>query len=66
MRPDVALGKRAQNGVDQRMQRDVGIGMPGQGAIMRNPNAAEPNMVAWSERMHVITRRRADIGKRRR
>ena len=27
MRADVAVGQRAENGVDQRMQRDVGIGM---------------------------------------
>ena len=37
--PDVAIGERAQYGVDQRMQRHVGVGMPGQpcSCAMRTP-----------------------------
>ena len=35
VRADVAVGERAENGVDQRMQRDVGVGMSGDAARMR-------------------------------
>ena len=46
MRADVALGQRAQDGVDQRMQRHVGVGMADQRAIMRDADAAERDVIA--------------------
>ena len=36
MLADVAVGERAEDGVDQRVQRDVGVRMPGQPAVVRN------------------------------
>ena len=36
MHADVAVGERAEDRVDQRMQRDVGIGMAGEPACMRD------------------------------
>ena len=53
MLTDVAFGKRTENGVDQRMQRHVGIGMPGHAARMRNAHAAEHDMIAVGESVHV-------------
>ena len=65
MRPDVAVGERAQNGVDQGMQRHVGIGMPRQRPRMRDAHAAEPDVIAVDESMDVVAGRGADIGERR-
>src|SRR5665647_2289293 len=36
VRTDIAIGQRAENGVDQRMQPDVAIGMSQKAAAMRN------------------------------
>ena len=65
MRADIAFRECAQNGVDQRMQRNVGIRMPRQRSRMRNAHAAEPNVVAFAEGMYIISGRGADIGKSR-
>ena len=46
MHADVAVGERAEDRVGERMQRDVGIGMAGELARVRDLHAAEPHMVA--------------------
>ncbi len=46
---DIAVGERAEDGIDQRMQHDVGIGMPGQSARMGDAHAAERDMIARVE-----------------
>ena len=56
MHPDIAVGERAENGVDQRMQRHIGVGMPGEALLMRNAHAAERDMVAGPEGVHVVAR----------
>ena len=53
MLADVAVGERTENGVDDRVQRDVGVGMAGEAALMLDPHAAEHDMVAVAEGMHV-------------
>ena len=53
MLADVAVGERAEDRVDQRMQRDVGVRMAGQPAVVRNLDAAEPDMIAVAEGVHV-------------
>ena len=63
--PDVAIRERAQNGVDQRMQHHVGVGMPGQPLHMRDAHAAERDMIAGPERVHVVTEAGAHIGEGR-
>ena len=66
MHADVAVGERAEDRVGQRMQRDVGIGMAGKLAVVRNLHAAEPDMVAAGvEGVDVIADAGADVGERR-
>ena len=62
---DIALGERAENGVDQRMQRDVGIRVAGHPARMRNADAAEHDVVAIDKGVHVEAVPGAHIGERR-
>ena len=64
MRADVAVGERAENGVDQRMQRDVGVGMSGHAARMRNADAAEHDVIAVGEGVHVEAVADAHVGQR--
>ena len=62
---DIAVGERAEDGVDQRMQHDVGIRMSGQARGMRDADAAEHDMIAVAKGMHVETRAGADVGRGR-
>ncbi len=64
MRADVAVGERAEDGVDQRMERRVGIGIAGEAALMGDAHPAEPDMIAVAERMHVVAGGGADIAER--
>ena len=53
---DVALGERAEHRVGQRVQHDVAVGMREHAALGRDPDAAEPDVVALGEGMHVEAR----------
>ena len=64
VRADVAVGKRAEDGVDERVQRDVGVGMSGEPARMRDAHAAEHDVIAVGEGVNVETVSRAHVGKR--
>ena len=66
MLADVALGERAEDGVDQRMQRHVGIRMSGDAARMRDAHAAEHDMIAVGEGVDVKAVADAHVGKCRR
>ena len=61
MRADVAVAERAENGVDQRMQHHVGVGMSVQPAVMGNADAAEHDMIAVAEGVDVEAHAGADI-----
>ena len=63
MHPDIAIRERAENGVDQRMQRDIGVRMSGDAARMRNSHAAKHDMVAVGEGMHIEAIAGAHIGE---
>ncbi len=63
MRADIAVGERAENGIDQRMQHHVGVGMPGQPAVMGDAHAAEHDVIAVAKGMHVEAHAGADVGK---
>ena len=65
MRADVAVAERAEDGVDQRMQHDVGVGMSLQPAIMRNADAAEHDMIAVAEGVNVEAHAGADVVEQR-
>ncbi len=41
MRADVAVPERAENGIDQRVQDGVGVGMAGQASIVGDLDAAQ-------------------------
>ena len=60
---DIAVGERAENGVDQRMQRHIGVRMPGHAARMRDAHAAEHDMIAVGEGVHVEAVAGAHIGQ---
>src|SRR4051794_25698729 len=46
MRANVAVGQRAENGIDHGMQDDVGVGVPNQAPVVRDANATEYDMIA--------------------
>ena len=53
MRTDIAIGQRAEQGVGEGMQTDIGVGVAGQCLTVRNLETAEPDMIAGAERMDV-------------
>ena len=63
MHADVAVGKRAEDGVDERMQDDVGIGMARQSAPMRDAHAAEHDVIAVAELVDVEAEAGAHIAQ---
>ena len=62
---DVAFGERAEDGIHQRMQRDVSIGMPGHAARIWDTDAAEHDVIAVGEGMDVEAVAGAHVGERR-
>ena len=66
MRADVAVGERAEDGVGERMQRDVGVGMAGQRLRVCDADAAERDVIAGREGMHVDAGAGAHIAERAR
>jgi hypothetical protein len=53
MLADIAIGNRAEDGVDQRVERDVGVRMPGQPTVVWNLDAAKPDMIAVAKSVHI-------------
>ena len=65
MLADVAVGDGAEDRIHQRVQRDVGVRMAGQPAVVRNLKAAEPDVIAVAKGMHIEAVAEAQIGKAR-
>ena len=63
MRADVAVGDGAEDRIHDRMKHNVGIRMSGESAVVRNLHAAEPDVIAAGERMHVVARSDAHVGE---
>ena len=63
MRADIAGAAGGQQGVGQRVQPDIGIGMAGEALPMRDRDAAKRHVVARFEGMHVIAIAGADVRK---
>jgi hypothetical protein len=61
MPPDIAFGQRTVNGIGQRVQPDIGIGMALQPARVRHRDTAEHDVIARPEPVHVETGAGADI-----
>ena len=59
--PDVALRQGSEDGVGQRVQADIGVGMPDEAAVERDGDAAEHHPVAGAEAVHVEAVAGADI-----
>src|SRR6185437_5049630 len=46
MRTDIAVGERAEDGVDQRVEPDVAVGMREEAAAVRHADAADHDVIA--------------------
>ncbi len=65
MDPDIAGADRPQERVGQRVQADIGIGMADKARVMRDRDAADHDVVAGAERMHVEALADPDIAEAR-
>ena len=65
MRTDIAVRQRAEDGVDQRMQADIAVGMGEKAARVRHANAADHQVIAVAEGVHVIAGAGPDIAELR-
>src|SRR5690242_3766008 len=61
MLADIAGAERAQDRIGERVKADIGIGMADEAALMREPDAAEPEMIAGAESVDVEALAGADI-----
>ena len=53
MRADVAVAEGAENGIGDRVEHDVGVGMTDKAAVVRDRDAAEHHLVAGAKCVHV-------------
>ena len=63
VRADVAVRQRAENGVDQRMQADIAVGMGEKAACVRHADAADHQMIAVAEGVHVVAGAGPDVAE---
>ena len=63
VRADIAVGQRAEDGVDQRMQADIAVGMGEKAACVRHAHAADHQMIAVAEGVHVIAGAGPDVAE---
>ena len=63
MHADVAVGERAEDGVGQRVQDHIGVGMAGERLGVRDLDAAEGDVIARPEGMHVEAGADAHVAK---
>src|SRR5262249_33846517 len=65
MNADIAVGECPEDGVDERVKNDVGVGMSGQSTPMGNAHAAEHDMIAVAELVNVEAKTGAHIAQAR-
>src|ERR1700678_3586188 len=53
MRTDIAIRQRAENGIDQRMEADIAVGMREKTAVMGHAHAANHQVIAVAEGVNV-------------
>ena len=63
VRADIAVGQRAEDGVDQRVQADIAVGMGEKASGVRHAHAADHQMIAVAEGMHVVAGAGPDIAE---
>ena len=64
MRPDVAVGERAEHRVRQRVEAHVGIGVTGEAVFVCDLHARQHHVVAGRESVDIESGAGADVGKR--
>ncbi len=64
MGADVAVAERAVERVGKRVQADVGVGVAGQALVVRNAQAAEPDVIAGGEGVDVEALADPHVGRR--
>ena len=62
MLADVAVADGAEQRIGERVQADVGVGVALQRVGVRNPDAAQPDVIAWREAVHVEALAGAHVG----
>src|SRR5258708_17895996 len=63
MHPDIARTDGAEHRVGYRVQPDIGVGMTDQPEIVRDLDAADEDMVAGTERVHIKTLAGSDVAE---
>ena len=61
MAADVAGADRAENGIGQGMQADIGVGVAFERLLVGDADATDGDAVAGGESMHVVTRSRTKL-----
>src|SRR3954451_7891107 len=64
MRTDIAVGERAQDGIDQRVEADISIGVGEKAASVWHANAADHHVIAFAKGVNVVADAGSDIAKR--
>ena len=63
MRADIAVGQRAEDRIDQRVQADIAIGMREKAPGVRHAHAADHHMIAVAKGMNVVAGSCSDIAE---
>src|SRR5665213_4391484 len=63
MRTDIAVRQRAEDRIDQRMQADIAVGMRQKAVAVRHPDAAEHQIIAVAEGVHVVAGAGPDVAE---
>ncbi len=63
MRTDIAVRERAEDGVDQRVEADVTVGMREKAFGVRHADAADHHMIALAKGMNVVAVSGSDIAE---
>jgi hypothetical protein len=63
MRTDIAVGQRAEDGVDQRVEADVAVGMREKAFAVRHADAADHHVIAVAKGVNVVAVSGPDIAE---
>src|SRR5258708_2811051 len=63
MRTDIAVRQRTEDGVDQRVQADVAVGMGEKATAVRHANTAKHQVIAVAEGVNVVAGSGSDIAE---
>src|SRR5579863_9836562 len=63
MRTDIAVRKRAEDGIDQRVESNVAVGMGEEAAMVRHANAANHQVIALAKGVNVVAGPGSDVAE---